>query len=1121
MNRPNHRSLLLVSLLVAAVLASAGWYLLRKQDVAPGVDRGQRLPKGQQLPNPLACCGYRMQVEGELFIWQAPPATQSGIPVPDDYRTEIFGNVIVAKAPLPPGTYTIEVIGSENSWREPGRRIFDITAISTRNADSPGQGAAPRTEEVTTSLGTAIDLFALAGPGKPHTIRGTVPHAGGLLKVVFTTRADFAKVSAIRVINAAGDKVAWLFAQDMTDLLRLPGDPPKIEGPVVWKDASAPIDRRVADLIKRMTLREKVWQMSHAAPAIERLGLPAYNYWSEALHGVARNGIATVYPQAIGMAASFDPDLMHAVADSISTEARAKFHDKERQLAAGKSRVEWEGGDNGRYQGLTLWSPNINLFRDPRWGRGHETYGEDPHLTTQMGVAFIRGLQGNHPEYYKTIATAKHYAVHSGPEALRHVFDAQPPEADFYDSYLPQFEAAVRQAKVASVMGAYNRVYGEPACASPLLLKDLLRRTWGFEGYVVSDCGAISDIWANHAVVANQAQAAAAAVLGGCDLECGAEYGSLAAAVDLHLVGEGVVDEALGRVLKSRFQLGLFDPPGKVPYAAIRPDQNDSPAHAALALKMAHASIVLLKNDGILPLDATGLKKVALLGPNADGLLPLLGNYNGTPSKPITVVDGLRAALPPGVALTHIKGCDNAHRQSDFQWLPDICLRPALASTTSSRSATGSSGETGLRAEYFQRPDFSGTPAFTRIEKGIDLRGLLEWIVPVPREASPVAAIRYRGDFVAPVTGTYRLRVSGNLPFRWTLNGGEIVDHFRQPDPALSRTVTLQLTAGQRAPMVIDTRTYAGMADLQLSWHAVDTNAEWITPTANILAEVKDADVILFASGFDGHMEAEEGDVRMDYVGFVSGDRTDIEMPSSQTQLVQALVSTGKPVILLNMSGSAIAMPWEAQNLPAIVQAWYPGQAGGQAVADVLFGRYNPAGRLPITFYRATEDLPSFDDYGMAARPLDAQDADEPGIQRLGRTYRYFQGKPLWFFGHGLSFTRFTYGSLALGSSTITPQEPIHVSVEVRNSGNRDGEEVVQVYARPGSQGGPQQRLIGFKRIPLGAGKSERVSFTIPAESLRTWDSSAKRYAIRPGRYRIEVGGSSSDIRGGEILTIR
>jgi beta-glucosidase len=1087
----------------------------KKEETGP-LPGSRRLPADAK-PSPLACCGYRMEVEGEVFVWQAPaavnasdPATGPAIEIPEEFRTELFGNVIIAKAPLPPGKYRIEVLASENAWMAPGRRVFDVAAVSTRTAEAGTTG------EVTTPLGTNIDLFALAGLGKPYTIAGTVTHAGGPLKVVFTTKADFAKVSAIRILNADGDKVAWLFARDMADLLKLPGEPPVVEGPVVWKDASAPLDRRVHDLIRRMTLREKVWQLSHDAPAIDRLGLPPYNYWSEALHGVARNGIATVFPQAIGMAASFDAALMHEVADTIATEGRAKFNEKERALAAGiKSRDEWELGDGGRYQGLTFWSPNINLFRDPRWGRGHETYGEDPLLTSRMAVAFIKGLQGDDPTYYKTLACAKHYAVHSGPESLRHTFDARPPESDFYDTYLPQFETAVREARVASVMGAYNRVYGDPACASPLLLKDLLRKTWGFDGYVVSDCAAITDIWANHRVVSNQAEAAAAAVLAGCDLECGANYGSLAAAVDLHLVGEGAIDTALGRVLKSRFQLGLFDPSERVPYARIGPEQNDTPAHAALALKMARESIVLLKNDGLLPLDPSKLKKVALVGPNADGLLPLLGNYNGTPSRPITVVDGLRAALP-GVAITHLKGCDNAARQADYPLLPDILLRPLPAEQN----------ETGLKAEYFKTPDFTGTPAFTRVEKGVDLQGLLEWNVPVPRAASPVAAIRYTGDFVAPADGTYRLQVRGNLPYRWVLDNREQVDLFKNPEKDTINWVTCDLKAGQRVPLILETRTLRGTCGISLHWDGTDPQGNPIDPTPAIVDKVRDADVILFAGGLDGHMEAEEGDIRALYAGFQGGDRTTIEMPAPQSDLLRALAATGKPVVLINLSGSAVAMPWEAEHLPAIVQAWYPGQAGGQAVAEVLVGAYNPAGRLPVTFYRSTEDLPAFTDYAMAPGPRtgNAQADADPPPPSLGRTYRYFIGTPLWSFGHGLSYTAFDYKELSLDKRETTANDVVNVTLEVQNRGARDGDEVVQLYVsspEKGDPAAPRRRLVAFQRVSVVRGATERVSFAIPMSKLRTWDGARKSYAVRPGIYTIETGASSNDIRSTQTLTIR
>ena len=700
--------------------------------------------------------------------------------------------------------------------------------------------------------------------------------------------------------------------------------------PPLWKDPAQPLESRVRDLVGRMTLEEKALQLCNEAPSIPRLGLPAYNYWNECLHGVARNGIATVFPQAIGMAASFDPALLHMVADAIATEARAK----------NREYTEAHDGDSTIYTGLSFWTPNINIFRDPRWGRGQETYGEDPFLTGRMAVAFIQGLQGDDPKYFKVLACAKHFAVHSGPEAGRHSFDAQPSERDFYEVYLPQFEAAVREGRVGAVMGAYNRLFGTPCCASPLLLSNLLRGQWGFKGHVVSDCNAIYDFFIGHNYSPTLAAAAASAVRAGCDLCCGMEYRALTDAVHDGLLKEQEVDRAVGRMLEARFRLGMFDPPALVPYAKIPATEYDTPAHDKLALKMARESVVLLKNEGVLPLDRAKIHKIGVFGVNANYVGTLLGNYEGRPSHPVTFAQGLLDFLGTNAQVYYLPGCPLAMRERDTN-----------------------------QAAYDE-----------------------------------------------------------------------------------ARAKALDLT--------------------------------------------QKMDAIVYFGGLCADLERESMEVPFE--GFFFGDRTRIELPPVQTEFLKALRATGKPLVFVDCSGSAMAMPWEAENLPAIVQAWYPGQEGGRALAEILFGEANPAGRLPITFYRSTADLPAFTDYAMS-----------------NRTYRYFTGKPLFAFGHGLSYTQFKYVSAQLDRTQAGLDATIHVKLDVTNTGARDGDEVVQVYFRHVKSAVPQplEALCGFQRVPVPRQQSAHVDIQVPVKGLRYWDTNRKQYMVEQGDYEILVGAASDDIR--------
>ena len=706
-----------------------------------------------------------------------------------------------------------------------------------------------------------------------------------------------------------------------------------------YKNPALPIEKRVEDLVSRMTLEEKVSQMLNKAAAIERLDIPAYDWWNEALHGVARAGTATVFPQAIGLAATWDTDLMHRVADVISTEARAKYNDFARK------------GERGRYKGLTFWSPNINIFRDPRWGRGQETYGEDPYLTSLLGVAFVRGLQGDHPRYLKVVSTPKHYAVHSGPEPERHSFDAVASERDMRETYLPAFRATVVEGRAEGVMCAYNRTNGEPACANKQLF-EILRREWAFKGHVVSDCGAIEDIYKGHRFVKTEAEASAVAVKAGTDLTCGGEYKSLVKAVKDGIITEAEIDVALKRLMRTRFRLGMFDPPEMVPFSRIPLSENDSPAHRRLALTAARESIVLLKNaNKTLPL-AKDLKTIAVIGPNADAPAVLLGNYNGTPSSSTTPLQGIRDKVSPETRVVY-----------------------ALGSTLTGEESTSGPGREKLIEES-------------------------------------VAAAR-ASDAVVMVLG--------------------------------------------------------------------------IAPT----------------------LEGEE--MKVEVKGFRGGDRTDLSLPEAQENLLKAVQATGKPVVLVLMSGSALAVNWADENVPAIVQAWYPGEEGGAAIADVLFGDYNPAGRLPVTFYKSADDLPPFEAYGMQ-----------------GRTYRYFKGTPLYPFGHGLSYTRFVYGDLKTSARTIRAGASVRVSVDVRNAGERAGDEVVQLYVTDvvASVPVPIRSLQGISRVSLRPGERRRVSFTLAPSQMSVIDDQGRR-VVEPGEFLISVGGKqpgfvgTADSRSTDTITRR
>jgi len=851
--------------------------------------------------------------------------------------------------------------------------------------------------------------------------------------------------------------------------------------PKPWLDTSASFETRAAALVAQMTLEEKAAQMQNGAPAIERLGVPAYDWWSEGLHGVARAGQATVFPQAIGLAATFDVPLMGQVATTISDEARAKHHQFVRE------------GQRGRYQGLTFWSPNINIFRDPRWGRGQETYGEDPYLTARMGVAFVHGLQGNDPVYRKLDATAKHFAVHSGPEADRHHFDAKPSKRDLYDTYLPAFEALVKEGQVDAVMGAYNRVYGESASASKFLLRATLRDDWGFKGYVVSDCWAIVDIWKHHKIVPTREAAAALAVKNGTELECGQEYATLPAAVKQGLISEAEIDDAVTRLFTARMRLGMFDPPERVAYARIPASVNQTPAHDALALKAARESLVLLKNDGVLPL-SRHLKRIAVVGPTADDTMALLGNYFGTPAAPVTILQGIRDAAK-GVEVRYARGVDLVEGRDDPNATPLIeaaYLRPS-----------SDSPERGLRGEYFRTADLAGSPALVRTDAQIGFgwdRGSPTDNLMARGEAGPGQgvpndnfSIRWSGQLLPPVSGRYRIEAAADDGFRLYVDGKRVLDHWTPSDRMRSDGVDLDLEAGRAYDLKLEYFDAERDAGVRLGWRMPGAKP----PFEEALDAARSSDVVVFVGGLTGDVEGEE--MKVNYPGFAGGDRTDLRLPATQRKLLEALKDTGKPVVMVLTGGSALAVEWAQENLSAILMGWYPGQRGGTAVGEALFGDYNPGGRLPVTFYTADQKMPAFDDYAME-----------------GRTYRYFRGTPLYPFGHGLSYTTFDYGKLQLDAPRIAADGRLNVQVEVANTGKRDGDEVVQLYVRrvDAAPGDAVQSLHGFQREHLAAGQKQTVAFDLDAyQALRQYDEARGAYEVPPGAYEVRVGSSSADAR--------
>lgn len=823
----------------------------------------------------------------------------------------------------------------------------------------------------------------------------------------------------------------------------------------LYRDPTQPLEARVQDLVSRLTLEEKATLLKNTTPGVARVGIPKYDWWNESLHGVARAGEATVFPQAIGLAAMWDEALMKQIAHVIGIEARAKFNG-----AAGTK------NEGMRYYGLTFWTPNINIFRDPRWGRGQETYGEDPFLTSRTGVAFVKGLQGNDPHHLMAAACAKHFAVHSGPEPLRHDFNVSPSEADLYDTYLPAFEALVREGKVEAVMTAYNAVYGKPAPVSPLLYGLLAK--WGFNGHITSDCGSIEDLYETYKVAADLGEAEALSLKAGLNVRCGEPPSQLVEAVKRGQISEAEIDYRLGALLRTQFRLGFYDPKAGVAFSKIAPSENMAPAHTALALESARKSMVLLKNDGTLPLKREALKRVAVIGPSANSVTVLLGNYNGQPVAPVTILAGIQAALP-GVQVDYAHGSDYAEMPPGRKPIPRTGLR---------------SGEyTGLIGDYFDNGKLEGKPVAQRRDRPVSFDFAKDKLPP--GAVAENMSARWQGNMITTLAGDYQLTVQARGGVRLQVDGKLLIDDWTAGEK--TKTVTVALPENGVLATKLEYFSSGGPAMVSLEWELPAADAGF----AEALAAAEKADAIFYVGGISAQLEGEE--MKVDYEGFNGGDRTRIELPTVQQKLLEKLKATGKPLVFVHLSGSAVALPWADANVNAILQAWYPGQAAGTAVADVLFGKYNPAGRLPVTFYRATSDLPDFKDYTMSA----------------GHTYRYFKGKPLYAFGHGLSYTKFEYAKLqakpAVGN-TLT------VTVEVTNSGKRDGEEVVQLYGVPPSAR-ENQALCGFARIPLKAGEKKTVTLTVPVTALRRWSEAKKDYEIPAGEWTLRAGASSADIR--------
>lgn len=832
-----------------------------------------------------------------------------------------------------------------------------------------------------------------------------------------------------------------------------------------YLDTSLPAEQRAADLVHQMTLEEKGTQLLNQARAIPRLNVPAYDWWSEALHGVATNG-TTEFPEPIGLAATFDAPAIHEMAIVISTEGRIKHV---QAVRAGHSDI---------FEGLDFWAPNINIFRDPRWGRGQETYGEDPFLTARMGVAFVTGMQGDDPKYYRVISTPKHFAVHSGPEPTRHNADVTVSKHDEIDTYLPAFRATVTEAKAGSVMCAYNRINGQPACANEFLLEDQLRGKWGFKGYVVSDCGAVTDIFNGHKFTKSQPEASGLSLKRGMDNECGDffakvnddhDYRPYLDAVKQGFLKESDIDVALVRLFTARMKLGMFDPPEMVPYSKIDEKLLDSAEHRAMARKLANEAMVLLKNDGVLPLKTAGIK-IAVVGPLAEQTKVLLGNYNGIPSHTVSVLEGMRKEFS-GATINYVAGTGYLSKETSPV--------PAALLTTDGKPGVKVTYNSMAGVDMFS-PNAKPTPLAGRVEPSFDISS-----ASLPAETKGKAPIGVQGEatLTPQETGDYNLGMKANGYVTISLDGKQVASGF-QPGNIGTVLGRVHLEKDKPAKLaVMYTPLQSPDMVASLVWSKVD-----LKPQPEAIAAAKDADVVVAVVGITSELEGEEMPVQEE--GFKGGDRTSIDLPKPEQELLEALAGAGKPLVVVLTNGSALGVNWAKEHANAIIDAWYPGEEGGAAVAETLSGRNNPAGRLPVTFYKDVSQLPAFEDYAMK-----------------GRTYRYFEGTPLFPFGYGLSYTTFAYGDLTAPSDAVAAGSPTSFEVTVTNTGKRAGDEVAQLYLSfPNVPGAPLRALRGFKRIHLEAGASQKVRFELQQRDL-SMVTEAGDPVIAEGKYTVSVGG--------------
>jgi beta-glucosidase len=845
-----------------------------------------------------------------------------------------------------------------------------------------------------------------------------------------------------------------------------------------YLNPSLPVEQRAADLVHRMTLEEKATQLVNQARAIPRLGVPAYDWWNESLHGVAVSG-TTEFPEPVGLAATFDAPAIHKMGVAIGMEGRIKHAQAVRD------------GHSYIFEGLNFWAPNVNIFRDPRWGRGQETYGEDPFLTARMGVAFVTGMQGDDPRYYRVISTPKHFAVHSGPETTRHEADVTVSKHDELDTYLPAFRATVTEAKAGSVMCAYNGINGQPACANEFLLEDQLRGKWGFKGYVVSDCGAVRNIVDGHHYKATQPEGSAISLQRGMDNECidfrakvtdDHDYRPYLQAVKLGYLKESEIDTAVVRLFTARMKLGMFDPPKMVPYAKIDEKLLDSAQHRALALKLANESMVLLKNDGVLPLKTKGIK-IAVVGPLADQTRVLLGNYNGIPTHTVSIIEGLKKEFP----------------DAEINYVPGTGFLSKVTRPVPAELLT-TDGKPGAKVTYLKQDvvsseiaienETAATQLATRTESTVDIAAQ-----PLPAEVASVQPLTVRWDatLTPKETGDYNLGVETDGFIRLSLDG-ESVTKANYPHGLETLTGSVHLEAGKPYKMVLEYgRTSNGAPHMHLIWARIDRN---IDPAA--VAAAKNTDVIVAVVGITSELEGEE--MPVNEPGFLGGDRTSIDLPKPEQELLESVATAGKPLVVVLTNGSALAVNWAKEHANAILDAWYPGEEGGTAVAQTLSGRNNPAGRLPVTFYTGVDQLPPFEDYAMK-----------------GRTYRYFEGTPLYPFGYGLSYTTFSYGGLSVPTE-VAAGSPLVTEVTVTNTGPKAGDEVAQLYLSfPNVPGAPLKALRGFQRVHLEPGASQKVRFELKPRDV-SMVTEAGEPIVAEGAYTVSVGGGQPNT-GAPVVT--